>query len=65
MLFMNILLCLNLIHTVEHKFRLRLCLRVHKGMDRMERNNHKGMKLNGMYLSKGNECKRKECNEII
>ena len=61
---MNTLLYLNLIHIVEHEFRLRICLRVHKRMDKMERNNHKGMELNGMYLSKGNEWKRKECNEI-
>ena len=32
--------------------------------NRMEWNNHKGMKMNGIYLSKGNEWKRMEWNEI-
>ena len=34
---------------------------VHKGI---EWNDHKGMKMNGMYLSKGNGWKRIECNGI-
>ena len=34
---------------------------VHKGI---EWNDHKGMKMNGMYLSKGNGWKRIECDGI-
>ena len=30
----------------------------------MEWNDHKGMEMNGMYLSKGKEWKRMEWNEI-
>ena len=40
---------------------LRLRLRVHKGM---KCNDHKGMERNGMYLSKRNEWKRLEWNEV-
>ena len=41
--------------------RLKLRLGVHK---RMEWNDYKGMKQNGMYLSKGEEWKRMKWNGI-
>ena len=42
-------------------YTLRLRLRVHK---RVEQNDYKGMEMNVTYLSKRNEWKRMEWNEI-